>query len=155
MLRFTFDLYLIMSSVKQGGFKYHFYSLVWLNLELNPCPLVHWRTLCSLEQMAGIHQWPEKPRFNPRSSHTKDWKMVLNTQHSKVRIKSKVGECRKSVSALLYTLETLTLLLFSMTSSKTKDIAEKNSKESRKETEGTRDAGNSWNRPDPSIAEID
>ena len=31
LLHFTFDLYLIMQSVKQGGIKYHFLSL-WYDL---------------------------------------------------------------------------------------------------------------------------
>ena len=47
--------------------------------------------------------------FNPRSSHTKDLKMVLdasllNTQHNKVRIKGKVEKSREMSSALPYTL---------------------------------------------------
>ena len=43
---FTFEPYLIMLSVKQGGIKYHFFeSLVWLNLGLNPGLLGHWWTL--------------------------------------------------------------------------------------------------------------
>ncbi len=47
--------------------------------------------------------------FNPRSSHTKDSKMVLdaillNTQHYKVRIKGKVEQSRERYSALSPTL---------------------------------------------------
>ena len=47
--------------------------------------------------------------FNPRSSHTKDSKMVLdapllNTHHYKVRIKGKVEQSRQRSRALLYTL---------------------------------------------------
>ena len=43
----------------------------------------------------SVRQWPGRPRFNPRWSHTKASKMVLyatliNTQHYKVRIKGKV-----------------------------------------------------------------
>ena len=42
-----------------------------------------------------ICQWAGRPGFNPRSSHTKDSKMVLdaallNTQHYKGRIKGEV-----------------------------------------------------------------
>ena len=44
--------------------------------------------------------------FNPRSSHTKDSKMVLdaallNTQHYKVRIKGKVEQSREYFPAVL------------------------------------------------------
>ena len=47
-----------------------------------------------------ISPMARRPRFNPRSSHTKDSKMVLdasllNTQHYKVRIKGKVEQSRK------------------------------------------------------------
>ena len=43
----------------------------------------------------SIHQWSGKPAFNPRSSHTKDSKMVLDaslliTLHHKIHIKGKV-----------------------------------------------------------------
>ena len=53
----------------------------------------------------GICQWPSKAGFNPRSSHTKDSKMVLdtsllNTQHYKVMIKGKVEQSREKSSAL-------------------------------------------------------
>ena len=46
-----------------------------------------------------LYQWPRRPGFNPSLSHTKDSKMVLdvsllNTQHYKVRIKSKVEQSR-------------------------------------------------------------
>ena len=49
-----------------------------------------------------------KPGFNPRSSHTKDSKMVLdstllNTHHYKVRIKGKVEQSREKSSTLPYT----------------------------------------------------
>ena len=42
--------------------------------------------------MFSLRQWSRRPRFNPRSSHTKNLKMqldtsLLNTQHYKVRIK--------------------------------------------------------------------
>ena len=44
-----------------------------------------------------------RPGFNPRSRHTKDFKMVLetsllNTQQYKVRIKGKVEQSRKGVA---------------------------------------------------------
>ena len=49
--------------------------------------------------------WSGRPGFNPRSSHTKDSKLVLdafllNTQHYKVRIKDKVEQYRERSSAL-------------------------------------------------------
>ena len=45
----------------------------------------------------SVHQWSWRLGFNPRSSYTKDSKIVLdaallNTQHYKVRIKVKVRE---------------------------------------------------------------
>ena len=48
------------------------------------------------------------PGFNPWSSHTKDLKIVfdaalLNTQHYKVKIKSKVEKSKEWSSALTYT----------------------------------------------------
>ena len=50
---------------------------------------------------------PERPGFHPRSSHTKDPKMVLDatllyTQHFKVRIKGKVEQSMEKSSALPY-----------------------------------------------------
>ena len=50
-----------------------------------------------------------RSRFNPRSRHTKDFKMVLdtsllNTQQYKVRIKGKVEQSSERSSALPYTL---------------------------------------------------
>ena len=56
-----------MLSVKQSGIKYHFfYSLVWLDLGLNPGLPDHWRTLYSLGQ------WPKTVLFQtiPFSTHT-------------------------------------------------------------------------------------
>ena len=49
------------------------------------------------------------PGFNPRSRHTRDFKMVfdtslLNTQQYKVRIKGKVEQSRERSSALPHTL---------------------------------------------------
>ena len=50
------------------------------------------------------HQWSGRPGFNPRSCHTKDFKMVLdtfllNTQQYKVRIKGKLEQSREGVVA--------------------------------------------------------
>ena len=50
----------------------------------------------------------QRPGFNPRSSHTKDQKMVLgaallNTQHYKVWNKGKVEQFREWSIALPYT----------------------------------------------------
>ena len=47
-----------------------------------------------------------RPRFNPRSRHTKDFEMVLdisclNTQQYKVRIKGKVEQFRERSGAFL------------------------------------------------------
>ena len=48
----------------------------------------------------SVHQWLGRPGFNPRLSHIKDSKMLLdatllNTQHYKVRIK---GNPKKGVA---------------------------------------------------------
>ena len=57
-----------------------------------------------------VCQWPGRPGFNPRSSHTKDSKKMvldatlLNTQHYKVRTKDKVEQSRERSNALPYTL---------------------------------------------------
>ena len=50
-LHFTCDSYLIRASVKQGGTKYHFLSLWYDNLGLNPSLSDHWWTLYSLSNM--------------------------------------------------------------------------------------------------------
>ena len=56
---------------------------------------------CAISLMSiYVHQWSWRPEFNPRSSHTKDLKMVLdvallNTRHYKVRIKGKVVQSRE------------------------------------------------------------
>ena len=52
-----------------------------------------------------IRMFTKRPGFNPRSSHTKDLKMVLdsallNTQYYKVGIKGKVEQSMKRSSAL-------------------------------------------------------
>ena len=58
----------------------------------------------------SVRQWPGRPGFNPRSSHTKDFKKMvldttlLNTQHYKVRFKGKVEQSWEWSSALPYTL---------------------------------------------------
>ena len=57
----------------------------------------------------SVRQLPGRSGFNPRSSHTKDSKMVLdasllNTLHYKVQIKGKVVQTRERSSALPYTL---------------------------------------------------
>ena len=55
----------------------------------------------------SVRQWSGRPDFNPRSSHAKDSKMLLdaallNTQHYKVRIKIKVEQSREKSSTLPY-----------------------------------------------------
>ena len=57
--------------------------------------------------MGRVNLWSGKPGFNPRSSHTKDSKMVLdaalvNTQYYKVCIKGKVEQSWERSSALSY-----------------------------------------------------
>ena len=56
----------------------------------------------------SVRSWPRRPGFNLRSSHNKDLKMILdnsllNTQHNKVRIKSKVEQSRERCGSLPYT----------------------------------------------------
>ena len=65
-------------------------------------------TFHSIKGFTNVRQWSGRPGFNPRSSHTKDSKMVLdatllNTQHYKVWIKCKVEQYRERSSVLLYT----------------------------------------------------
>ena len=53
--------------------------------------------------MSSVCQWSRRPGFNPRWSHTKDSKMVLNaallnTQHYKVGIKGKIEQSRERSS---------------------------------------------------------
>ena len=57
----------------------------------------------------SVRLWSGRLGFNPRSSHTKDSKMLfdtalLNIHHYKVRIKGKVEQSREWSSALPYTL---------------------------------------------------
>ena len=63
----------------------------------------------AINLMSRDRQWSGRLGFNPRQSHTKDSKMVLdaallNTQHYKVSIKGKVEQSREGYSALSYTL---------------------------------------------------
>ena len=68
--------------------------------------------ICIFAQWASeynVHQWSLRPGFNPRSSHTKDSKMILdaallNTQHYNVRIMGKVEQSRERNNDLSYTL---------------------------------------------------
>ena len=55
----------------------------------------------------SVRQWPGRPEFNPRFTHTQ--KMVLdasllNTKHYKVRMKSKVEQSKERSCAFPYTL---------------------------------------------------
>ena len=64
---------------------------------------IYWQTS---EKMQLQKQCPRRPGFKTRLSHTKDSKMVLdtdllNTQHYKVCIKGKVEQSRKRSSTLL------------------------------------------------------
>ena len=59
--------------------------------------------VCVCVCKSSVRQWSEGPGFNPWSSHTKDFKMVLdaalpNTQHYKVNIKCKVEQSREGVA---------------------------------------------------------
>ena len=71
--------------------------------------LVHWPSGYS------VYIWPERLGFNPWSSHTKDSKKwyldasLLNTQHYKIWIKSKVEHSRKRSSALLLHLSVVAI----------------------------------------------
>ena len=58
--------------------------------------------------LMSVRQWSGRPGFNPRSSHTKDSKMILDffflsIQHYKVRIKGKVEQSREWSRTLPYT----------------------------------------------------
>ena len=51
--------------------------------------------------MNSVRQWSRGTMFNPRSSHTKTQKMVLdNALHYKVRMKSEVEQSRELSSTL-------------------------------------------------------
>ena len=56
----------------------------------------------------GSNQWSGRSGLNPRLSHTKDSKMVLdaallNSQYDKVRVKGKVEQSKEWSSAIPYT----------------------------------------------------
>ena len=72
LLHFTLDPHLMVLSAKQGSIKSNFYeSLVWLDLGLNSSLPDHWWILYSLGHLAvSVCQWPRRPGFNPRLSHT-------------------------------------------------------------------------------------
>ena len=55
----------------------------------------------------SVRQSSRRPKFNPRSSYTKDSQIVLdaallNTQHYKVRVKGKVEQSREWSGAFPY-----------------------------------------------------
>ena len=61
-----------------------------------------------LGRLIGLVGRAGRPGFNPRLSHTKDfkngtWYLLLNTQQYKVLIKGKVEQSRERSSALPYT----------------------------------------------------
>ena len=65
------------------------------------------KCLCII-QMSNLHQWSGRPWFNPKLSHTKDSKMVLdatllNSQHYMLRIKGAMEQSKKSSSTFPYT----------------------------------------------------
>ena len=58
--------------------------------------------------MFSVRQWPGRLWFNPKLSHTKTLKMILDTsllitQQYKVHIKGKVEQSKERSSALPYT----------------------------------------------------
>ena len=82
-------------------------------LQLGVVVLVRMSSICQIDHITLEtiylckfgHKWSGRPGVNPRSSHTKDSKMVLDaallsTQHYKVRIKSKVEQSREWSSTL-------------------------------------------------------
>ena len=67
------------------------------------CRKVNLDTKNKKSNLVSVHQWSERPRFKPRSRHTKTLKMVLdvsllNIQHYKVWIKGKVEQSREGVT---------------------------------------------------------
>ena len=69
--------------------------------------LLKYRLICLVGRMFANDY--ERPGFNPRSSHTKDFKMVLDTSllstlQYKVRMKGKVEQSRERSSILPNTL---------------------------------------------------
>ena len=63
LLHFILDAFLIILSVKQGGIKYHFLSLWYDDLGLNPIPPDHWRTLYSWGQWPGTIKIKESKKI--------------------------------------------------------------------------------------------
>ena len=64
--------------------------------------------------MESVWQWLGRAGFNPRSSHTKDSKMVLdvslvNTQHYKIWIKDKLEQYREMSCAPPLLLEVVAI----------------------------------------------
>ena len=81
-----------------------------INCKICACKFIIEIVVYSLFGLIGsIRQWPGRPGFNPRSSHTKDSKMVLddslfNAQHYKVGINGKVDQSGENSSVLSHTL---------------------------------------------------
>ena len=54
----------------------------------------------------SIHQWLGRPWFNPKSSHTKDSKIIVDISlHHKVHIKGKVEQSPERNSAFPFISE--------------------------------------------------
>ena len=80
------------------------YIFIYIYLYACMCVYIYICVCVCVGLLGSVCQWPERLGFNPRLSHTKDSKMVLNTQHYKVRIKGEVEQSRENSSALPYTL---------------------------------------------------
>ena len=80
----------------------NFVQLIVLSTNIHLLKPVHWPSGSS------VHQWSGRPRFNTRSRHTKNSKILLvtsllNSQQYKVRIKGKVEQSRERRSVHPYT----------------------------------------------------
>ena len=62
LLHFTLDTYIIILNIKPGGIKYHFLSLWYDDVGLNPGLLNHWQTLYPLGSAETVIGWPRYSR---------------------------------------------------------------------------------------------
>ena len=98
-------LYFISRQIKHSWWilEYFVYICEQVSKSVSRFPRSH------LSPFFEVRHWSGRPGFNPRPSHTKDAKMLLDTvflsiQHYKVRIKGKGEQSRELRSALSYTL---------------------------------------------------
>ena len=85
-----------------------FAIFMWSSRRLIEVLILSWILACIGQMSWGFANGPGRPRFNPMSSHTQNYEMVLDaamldTQNYKVRIKGKVEQSRKWSNALSYT----------------------------------------------------